>query len=50
MSDDEAIVDIDPEILDEEGLFLDEEDDLGINLGLDGDEELDIKPGAEEEL
>lgn len=45
---DEEIVDIDPEILDEEGLFLDDEDDdLGITSEFDDDTENDFKAGAE---
>lgn len=48
MSDEETITDIDPEILEDEGLFLDE-DDLGLDLGLDEDEDADLKLSVEEE-
>ena len=48
MSDDEVLVDLDPEVLEEEGLFLDEEG-LGLDKELGDGDGIDSKFDAEEE-
>ncbi len=46
---DEEIIEIDPEMLEDEDLFLDEEDELDLIGGFEDEEGLDFKPTPEEE-
>ena len=46
---DEEIINVDPEALEDEDLFLEEEDEFGFMSGFDDEEELDFKPTLEEE-
>lgn len=48
MADDE-VVDIDPDVLEEDALFLEEDDDLGLGGELGDEEDLDFKLSPEEE-